>query len=203
MHKFVFFKGSIFGLVGILIIAVLGYAGWKIWFEAREVETGQEQLASKDNSSEPLPSKELSAPEIDTSRWKTYRDEKYGFQIKLPEDWTAELAQDYFGLTEFVLIGGPEYPELTGDVRADILFPEDINKAIDRIGDQFTERMVEREEVTVNGLDALLVTVTTPDDPSWKATSVFIVGQRYIYEIGIDPEDSIERAVLTSFTILP
>ena len=29
-----------------------------------------------------------STAEIDTSGWKTYRNEEYGFEFKYPEDWT-------------------------------------------------------------------------------------------------------------------
>lgn len=29
--------------------------------------------------------------EIDTSNWKTYRNEEFGFEIKYPKDWEAEL----------------------------------------------------------------------------------------------------------------
>lgn len=34
--------------------------------------------------------------EIDTSSWKTYRSEKYGFEIKYPEDWNLQEQENIY-----------------------------------------------------------------------------------------------------------
>jgi len=55
----------------------------------------KEPIANTNTNQEDLPS-EASAQEeeIDTSTWKTYRNEEYGFEFKYPEDWVKFEYQD-------------------------------------------------------------------------------------------------------------
>lgn len=134
--------------------------------------------------------------DIDISNWKTYRSEEYGFEINHPPDWTVET---WRGSIYFY---GPSYPELTGDAIGGISFPENMASAIAGMGSQWVSRIIKQEEITVNGLEALVVTVTTLDTPGWKSTHVFIETNTRIYELGFDPEDPTDQAILSTFKFL-
>jgi hypothetical protein len=44
--------------------------------------------------SQPMQEPQQKSEEIDTSNWKTYRNEKYGFEVKYPKDWEIFLSGD-------------------------------------------------------------------------------------------------------------
>ncbi|MEW6610398.1 MAG: hypothetical protein AB1352_02085 [Patescibacteria group bacterium] len=41
----------------------------------------------QNNGTKPTPTPEVITSDIDTSDWKTYRNEELGFQIKYPNEW--------------------------------------------------------------------------------------------------------------------
>ncbi len=107
------FNPSVFGLIGIIIaLAVIGLlAGVGLYFKesqnrknlleiGREKEKEAEMLREKimqqqkarleEVGEKPLteigqPKSQPAAGQIDTSNWKTYRNEKYGFEVKYPD----------------------------------------------------------------------------------------------------------------------
>lgn len=139
---------------------------------------------------------------VDTSDWIRFRVESYGFEFWHPPDWTVELTTDYAHTQEFVFLGGSHYPELTGDAEALILFPNDVSSAIAQIGSQFRQRNVDQDQTVVNGMKALVVSVTTLEQLGWKDTHVFIEGDAYIYDLNVNLEDRIHQTILKSFTLL-
>ncbi|MDO9231271.1 MAG: hypothetical protein Q7U36_02175 [bacterium] len=112
----------------------------------------------------------------DIANWQTYRNEKYGFEIKYPNWWEAN------GL---VLKNLDRPSKGTGDIDGDIFitiidkaeFPwglREYNKnlplidvLINTFGSQFNDREVNRENIVINGVQAIKVKVTTLTVPSW------------------------------------
>jgi hypothetical protein len=62
-----------------VIMLCVGVAGQQ-HLAASQKQGSTKQEAAHANSS---------APAVDTSAWKTYRNEKHGFQVKYPETWTV------------------------------------------------------------------------------------------------------------------
>lgn len=71
-------KKNIAILISALVIIVGGFLVWK---SNQKVEVGQQGNQEQNQQTE------NQQGEIDTSEWKTYKDEKYGFEIKYPKNW--------------------------------------------------------------------------------------------------------------------
>jgi len=138
----------------------------------------------------------------DLQNWKTYRNEEYGFSIKYPNNWIVEQSTDYAGEVEFVGIGDENFGNLTGDYRMVIFFPKYVEQDIISVGSQFESTSARRENIEVNGLDALKVTVTTPSLAGWKSQRVYITGGQYIYAIAADLDNQTENQILSTFVFI-
>lgn len=79
---------KVFGITAaIIILAAVAFLGGGLWYVSSMRLAGSQP---KPPQSAPLPSV-LAAPSpqeaMDTSAWKTYRNEEYGFEVKYPPDW--------------------------------------------------------------------------------------------------------------------
>jgi hypothetical protein len=75
----------IFFVLG-LIVGALAYAGYS-WLASKEIAqplpTPTASVIVSSTSATPMPS-------FDISDWQTYRDDKYGYEIKFPKDWILQ-----------------------------------------------------------------------------------------------------------------
>jgi hypothetical protein len=78
-------------ILGAAMISATGYAVWKINKNIEKITSKPPELV--------IP-KKLETKEIDTSDWKTYRNEKYGFEVKYPKEWKVTEIPEFGALLE-------------------------------------------------------------------------------------------------------
>ena len=83
-----------------------------------------------------------------------------------------------------------------------IFFKKYVEQDIISVGSQFESTSARRENIEVNGLDALKVTVTTPSLAGWKSQRVYITGGQYIYAIAADLDNQTENQILSTFVFI-
>jgi len=91
----------ILGIVGLDIYAIKKFSLIEKEFEGEIGEIRKEIQILKESIEQlkrELPEKLEENPlkEIDTSSWETYKDEKYGFEIKYPKDWFFLFPPPFF-----------------------------------------------------------------------------------------------------------
>ncbi|MGB2791646.1 MAG: hypothetical protein WBC29_03805 [Candidatus Moraniibacteriota bacterium] len=74
----------------LMVLFVVLSSGWLVLRNQKAVQENHKPPVVAEN---PIQNPEDIQPsaEIDTSRWKTYRNEEYGFTVKYPEGWSMEV----------------------------------------------------------------------------------------------------------------
>lgn len=126
-----------------------------------------------------------------------YRNEKYDFEIVMPENmyvfWEDSIKDHSSPPSEYgyqVHFASISRDEITNGYDGEWMIAitdrsqVDVEKMIAAIGDQFGKsRDEKREYVTINGIPAVKVVVTTTEHPDWHSESVIIVSGDYVYDI--------------------
>lgn len=135
--------------------------------------------------------------------WKTYINEKYGFAIGYPDKlrkttnlWLKDTwlvsEETFYNRGEekqsgsvFWLGFGPESSKPGGMVWGVTVYKNlDIESVIKQFGGQFDDRIEKRQKLIINGVNALLVTVTTNQYSDWISKEVLIQRGNIIFAIG-------------------
>ena len=116
MSKFSSLK-IIIAFVAILIVVGAGYVEWKIR-KSDEGKTKQNDFVNRqETQTKPVPTQKSEIPRIDTSDWKTYRNEKYGFEVKYPSTYTLRNWDKYpIAQSRSILIRGDKNTDTTIEI---------------------------------------------------------------------------------------
>ncbi len=159
----------------ILLLTILGAGGYLLWTKYFAVSTPTPTPS-------PSPVAVVTAtPTADpTANWETYTNTAVGFSVRYPSDWRlvgTETSADTIGF-------GPS------SVGEDVQWVINIynNKTADQIiadmGKQFgTDRKVQQEKITISGLPATKVTVTTSSLATWVLEQIMINSDNKIIAI--------------------
>lgn len=115
----------------------------------------------------------------ETADWKTYKNEKYGFEIKYPKDWTIkEEVKNNIGLIKEKYRLDIFYPEnitkadIYGNVAVEFFNTEDNDKFFNQQLDLLrNDTSLTIEEITINGLKGYKGTAYQEAD---KAKSMYV-----------------------------
>lgn len=117
---------------------------------------------------------------IDTSDWKTYKNEEYGFEIQYPKDWKVREMKEGKKVDEedvnkpvtWVTFGPSEFESGRWNIQF-FLDPNGLEQDIARQGNQFSDREEYKNSIKFNGIDALYLLVVTNTYPDWFSESVY------------------------------
>ena len=73
-----------------IVLGLVVWGGYELFKPAPPEETGGEEGTEQE---------EEKLPEDEFADWKTYQNEKYGFEIQYPGDWKATLVENPFNMT--------------------------------------------------------------------------------------------------------
>ena len=132
--------------------------------------------------------------------WKVLKSEDVPYSISYPSDWKTSA------FTASSVMFAP--PEMTMDfqwgVKAYLKSEKTTQEIITEIGSQFEPNRNElQEDITLNGINAKLVTVTTSEYPDWYSQTIIIENDEIIYTIGNGAiKDENFEKFYTSFELL-
>ena len=89
--------------VGLSVVVVMLVLGWVVFVRTDDlvqVPVVSDDVVSDEAGDDDIPDDiddNNNNSEIDTSNWKTYQNERYGYEIKYPKDWILETYEEDYG----------------------------------------------------------------------------------------------------------
>jgi len=141
--------------------------------------------------------------EIDTSNWKVYRNEEYGFEIKYPEEWRVDLYNNKI----FIYHRGwrKNLPEGGGSISieiSNISLQDFINKynSSDVVNKVSLSKIIKKENYILNGEKAVKLTGTT--SLGVNTNYIFIFKNNKSYIISFHDFDKDHLNIISTFKFI-
>ncbi len=153
---------------------------------------------------------------IDTSDWKTYRNEKFGYEIKYPKDWKLIYLSDLYPGNTSISLRSPGYQSIKdenvifdGEVYVSVidnpsnLSIKDLFNTFNDTG-RFWFAKYDHKDITINGNHGVLFDNVAEDTVSnIKRTSVYIQGEKKVIDVSYlfleNPNREIYDKILSTF----
>lgn len=190
----------VIGVVILFCFVIFGFGGYYLGKQSSNNSRGLEQGSNQPtpytsptttvNSPTPENSIDPSATSDKTSTWNTYTNAQQGFSIKYPkkiakypDSWQYEEYDS--ASTDFSIGFGTPSSKSGGYIWGVRVYTnKDMEELIKQMGSQFADRKESRQNITVDGVPALLVTVTTNQYNDWISKEVYIKKGDKTYSIG-------------------
>lgn len=160
-------------IVSIIIILLVVFAGAIFWvrnYRKADAPVKIEEEAKQEGN-------EQQKQKIDTSNWKTYRNEEFGFEMKYPEDWIIDTKRSNKNKIVFSPIKG-----IPGSIEA-INFEKNTGKLtleqiIKKKKESFNDVIKKEEFLMINGERACRIETT-----EFGISRILFIHGDYKYEI--------------------
>lgn len=156
--------------------------------QAEEAKNKASELEQKLNEEQKKLEELVKVDENAPQEWVNYTSANYNVSFFYPKGWkisdsvaNSEQPDGYVGI-------GVNPPNITSGIQWSIQLYKSsettVDKMIDQMDKQFTDRLVAKEKISINGLPATKVLVTTATIPDSYSEVVFITKDKMFYQIG-------------------
>ncbi|TSC68535.1 MAG: hypothetical protein G01um101466_416 [Parcubacteria group bacterium Gr01-1014_66] len=176
-----------------IILLIASGVGLWMWIEKSMVEMEDEETIVPI-----VQHKDLSETEIDTSTWKTYRNEKYGFEVGYPIDWPEPTPFGLVGENLRTFIADGQYFEgCCSGVQIEIIDRSLYQVYKDLIKNIVAENLISQEMILFDGREARRVTLVTHygDD----ARIIYTVFGNKTMELKYGVGDELAEQIISTF----
>lgn len=136
--------------------------------------------------------------EIDTSDWKTYRNEKYRFEVRYPKEWSVKEFPD----DQYVYLSPNKEKPFSGGISI-YLEQGSVNESVQWLEKNSTLKIVDKDHVNLDNNEWTIMQVSNPKlDPQHKAINAFLERKKDLLHIVSDEEDVLVYQILQTFKFI-
>jgi hypothetical protein len=192
-------KTRFIAILAVIIIGVIGISAYLLQGTGRQ----QKELTPVS----PTPASPQ-VPEIDTSDWKVYRNETFGFEVRYPSNW--EVKEDYGKVSTFDFFG--PRPDLPSDIEDHFTIQiawafEDGGKRASNLREwvrNLYPMKITIEDTTIDGYPAVIAHVPIGSEYTTPGSMIATLRNGYVFMFPIlDEKDKvgyeIKKAIFSNF----
>lgn len=153
--------------------------------QAEEAKNKASELEQKLNEEQKKLEEQTKQDENAPQEWVNYTSTNYNLSFFYPKNWQVSdtISTEQGAFSGIGLIAPTAMSNFQWVISAHQTSATTVEKLIAEIGQQFTDRQVQKDKITVSGLAATKVLVTTATIPEWHQETVFVTKDKTIYQI--------------------